>query len=224
VVGPEKAKLTLSRGYYLTFLRRILAEIWRFGVAQVVVILVAIAALALQIRYGLVRHGDWKPSLFAMLSPYGGLMVAFIAYQFLRVPKLLYTELQAAARSTEESLRAAIIERDNSLQTLREKPPRTPAEQHDYETAKKALQILGNKGLIALRHIRKHGSLTFGTYNPVLPPGLNLNDTFWVYNHCASEGVLSCSEKWGSGEKTYAVSPKMTRILDELLFEDTTSA
>ena len=118
-------------------LRRICTEIWRFGTEQVIVIVLAIAALGLQIRYGLVRQGDWKPSVLAMLWPYAGLMVAFIAYQFLRVPKLLYTELEMASHTTEESLRAAITERDNSLHALKEKPPRTPAEQHDYEQLRK---------------------------------------------------------------------------------------
>ena len=158
----------LSLGYYPILLRRICTEIWRFGTEQVIVIVLAIAALALQIRYG--------------------------------------------------------AERETALHLLTTKPPRTSAEQHDYDTAKAALALLKQKGVIALRHLRKHGTLTFGFNPPVLPPGLTLNDTFWVYNHCASEGVVTCSEKSGSGEKTYTISAKMVKALDELLYDDATSA
>lgn len=111
----------MSQGYYPKLLRGISAETWRFGREQVIVVLLAIAALSLQIRYGLVRRGDWKPSVPSMLWPYLGLMAAFIIYQFLRVPKLLYEELQATSHSSEEGLRAAIAERDTNLRALTEK-------------------------------------------------------------------------------------------------------
>ena len=87
-----------------------------------IVIFIAIATLALQIRYGLVRQGDWKPSVVAMLWPYFVLIIAFIAHQFLRVPKLLYMELQTASRRKEGSLRAVISEQENNLHVLTEKP------------------------------------------------------------------------------------------------------
>ena len=101
-------------------------------------------------------------------------------------------------------------------------PQRTPAEQHDHDTAKEALKLTGGKGKAALRHLRKHGSLRFsyGTSSGPLPPGLNFNDTLWVYNHCASVGVVTCDEKYGSGEKIFSISPKMERALEELLFTE----
>jgi hypothetical protein len=83
-------------------------EIWRFGVEQVIVVIIGIATLALQLRYGLVHRGDWKPSVFAILWPYFGLVALFIVYQFIHVPSLLYTELQTALARSEESLRAAL--------------------------------------------------------------------------------------------------------------------
>jgi len=124
--------------------------------------------------------------------------------------------------STVADHQQTIRKRDETIRMLTEKPKHSPAEQHDYDIAKKALQLLREKGVSALRHIRRHGSLTFGTgmTSGPLPPGLSFNDTLWVYNHCASEGLLTCSEKIGSGVKTFAVSPKMEKILDEVLYED----
>lgn len=115
-----------------------------------------------------------------------------------------------------------IRKRDETVRILADKPKHTPAEQHDYDIAKKALQLLKEKGVAALRHIRRQGSLTFGIGMATgpLPRGLSFNDTLWVYNHCASEGLLTCSEKIGSGLKTFAVSPKMEKILDEVLYEE----
>jgi hypothetical protein len=145
--------------------------------------------------------------------------VAFAIYLLAhvgRIPKKLDVERDAR----ETILLGRIAEQLETLRTLTEKPKRTPAELNDYETVRKALQVVKEKGITALRHIRKHGSLKFGFYNPVLPPGLTANETLWVYNHCASEGVLTCTEKAGSGERTFAVSPKMDKVLDELLYEN----
>jgi hypothetical protein len=100
------------------------------------------------------------------------------------------------------------------------KPSRSPAEQHDYELAKNALKLLKMKGLLALRHIRKQGSLTFGIYPPVLAAGLSREDHLWVYNHCAVEGILTQGGSVMNNDRTFAVSPKMEKILDELLYDD----
>lgn len=198
--GRAPERLTyLSQKYYPTLLRRICAETWRFGTEQVIVVLLAIAALALQIRYGLVRRGDWKPSVLSMLWPYVCLMLSFIVYQFLRVPKLLYTELQTTSRSTEESLRAAIAERDNSLRALTDKPKRTAAEQHHYDKAKETLKKFGPAFADALRLLKTHGKLTFGFYPPQLPPGVRADELQRIYIACLGEGLVTKHEKPGSG-------------------------
>lgn len=118
--------------------------------------------------------------------------------------------------------RKARLDAETKIIQLSEKPQRTAAEQHDYDTAKKALQVVKEKGITALRHLRRQGSTKFGlgSSSAPLPPGLSFNDTLWVYNHCASEGLLTSTEKHGSGEKTFAVSPTMIKILDEVLYED----
>jgi hypothetical protein len=149
---------------------------------------------------------------------------SFVIYsiaQLCRIPKKLDDD--RAAR--EQSLNDSIAEKDDAIRKLISEPKRTPAEQHDYETAKRALEVVREKGITALRHIRRHGSLTFayGSSSSPLPPGLTFNDTLWVYNHCASEGLLTCNEKYGSGEKTFTVSPKMSKVLDELLYVNDSS-
>jgi hypothetical protein len=197
-----------------------LKDIRHWGKVQVIVVLLAVATLALQIREGLVRSGDWKPSIIAIIGPYVAYAILFLLYQFVRSQRLLYVELQTTSRDTEKSLLAIIAERDAALRALTEQRKRTAAEQHDYATAKEALQLVGTKGLTAMRHIRRHGSLTFGTFPPVLPPGLNINDTLWAYNHCASEGLLTCNMNLAKQERTFSVAPKMEKILDELLYED----
>ena len=141
----------------------------------------------------------------------------YVAVHICRVPKKLDNDRELR----EKELSIVISERDQTIAILSTKPKRTPAEQHDYDTVKKALQLLGKRGLIAMRHIRNHGSLTFGTYSPVLPPGLNLDDTLRVYAHCASEGLVTQNDNHRNNERTYAVSPKLEKVLDELLYEDT---
>lgn len=69
---------------------------WRVGTEQVILILLAIVTLALQIRHGLVRQGDWQPSIITIVEPYVFYLILFLLYQFLRVPKLLYEEESAA--------------------------------------------------------------------------------------------------------------------------------
>jgi hypothetical protein len=210
----------LSQRYYRTVLSRVWQDTRRWGKEQVLVLLLAIATLALQIREGIVRSGDWKPSIIAMVGPYIIYAAIFLVYQFIRAQRLLFAEFQATSRTMEDSLRSIIAERDAALRNLTDKPKRTPAEQHDYETAKKVLQLVGGNGLTAMRHIRRHGTLIFGTYPPVLPQGLALQETLRVYDQCASEGLLTCNANTRNNERTFSIAPTMGKILDELLYEE----
>jgi hypothetical protein len=176
------------------------------------------------------QHGkvDWT-LITPTLELYGLALAVYVPIHLCRVPKKLDQErdaregiLQSEIASREETIRL----RDQSIQGLTEKHKYTPAEQHDYDTAKKALQLVGQKGLVAMRHIRRQGALTFafGSSGGPLPPGLSLNETLWAYGHCASEGLLTCNTKYGSGEKTFAIAPKMEKILDELLYDESLTA
>jgi len=173
------------------------------------------------------RHAqiDWTLIRTTIALYIFALTVYILAY-LCRTPKTL--DIERDARETAllgdiSDLNQMVKEREDTIRALSERPKRTAAVQHDYDTAKKALQLVGEKGRVAMRHIRSHGSLTFGTYSPVLPPGLNLNDTLWVYRHCASEGLLTCKSNLGNSEQTFAVAPKMEKVLDELLFENAAS-
>jgi len=110
-----------------------------------------------------------------------------------------------------------IVHRDAPLAVQR-----TAAEQNDLDTVRDALKLLKETGLTALRHIRRHGSLTFGApgggIQPVLPPGLNFEQALWVYRHCASVGILTQKNNLGMSEQVFAVSPRMEKALDELLY------
>jgi hypothetical protein len=165
------------------------------------------------------RHApiDWN-LLRAALWWYGFILLIYVLAHLCRVPLKLDQE-----RNTREVvLEREISDRDATIKGLTERPKYSAAEQHDYDTAKKSLQLLGEKGINAMRHIRRQGALTFafGASSGPLPPGLSLNDTLWVYNQCASEGLLTCKEKYGSGEKTFAISTKMEKILDDLLYDE----
>jgi len=125
----------------------------------------------------------------------------------------------AELNSTVEEKNAQIAERDGIIRTFQEKPKRTAAEQHHYETAKKALEELGPNARIALCHLKIHGELTFGTYNPVLPAGWGGDQLRGMYISLAVRGLVSQKAgKRGSGEMTFDISPTMNGVLDELLY------
>lgn len=176
------------------------------------------------------RHAqiDWT-NIRSTLVLYGVALPVYFLVHLIRTPKKLDQQrdaerasLEAERDAREADLRKELLAKDETIRQQKaalEKPKLTAAEQHDYETAKRVLKTLGETGLIGLRHIRRHGKLTFGTFPPVMPPGLTLDKTLWVFNHCASEGVLTCQ---GTHERTFAVAPKMEKILDELLYSEDT--
>jgi hypothetical protein len=153
---------------------------------------------------------------------YGVAFVIYFLIQLCRTPRKL--DLDRDAREIELNhvifkSEETVKQREADLRALKENPLRSAAEQHEYDTVKGVLKVTGDKGIKALRHIRKHGSLTFGTFSPVLAPGLNAQEMQWVYNHAASEGVLTVGGKQELGERIYSISPKMEKALDEALYE-----
>ncbi len=185
-----------------------------------IVIVVAIVTLALQIKYGVLRPGDFWPSVAATILPYVALIFLFILYQLLRVPRLLHEEQGASFATKETELHSVIKQRDQTILDL-QPPKRTPAEQHAYDTLKSALDTTKRDGLTALRHLKNHGTLTFGTYDPQLPVGMTRDQIFWVYNHCLSLGIVTRTANLGHSEFTYSISPNpaMVKALDEALYE-----
>lgn len=146
-------------------------------------------------------------------------IVSVTLFRLFMSPFWVYRERDLEAQNNEAALRLAINERNEALENITRKPPKTAAEQHDYDTAKAALELTKEKGKIALRYLRSQGSLLFGTYNPSLPSGLTAQDALWVYNHCVSVGVVTQGGNARMGERTYSISPKMEKALDELLYE-----
>jgi hypothetical protein len=101
-------------------------------------------------------------------------------------------------------------------------PKRTPAERHAFESVKAALDLTKDTGLAALRHLKNHGTLVFGTYDPELPPGLKRDQALWVYNHCLSVGIVTRKANLGHSEFVYSLSPNpaILKALDDLLFPE----
>lgn len=177
------------------------------------------------IIYARDRHApvDWVP-IRATLILYALAFAIYALVHLCRVPKKLDQERDAR----EAVLKATIKERDQTIQqqsetilASSEKPRYTPAEQHDYDKAKKALQQFGQKAVTALGHLRTQGPLVFGTFDPLLPSGLNRDDAMWAYNACAGEGLVSREmNSPKQGDIAFAIAPKVERVLDDLLYDE----
>jgi hypothetical protein len=146
--------------------------------------------------------------LFAVLAAYGVVQACYLVWR----DSLREAQGTIAKQKKEiEQLRALVA-----------KPPRTAADQHRYDTGRKLLQGFGERKSIAvqaLRHLRAHGSLTFGTFAPPLPPGLKLDDVLWAYGACLPDGLVTVSQDHPRGERTFSIPLAMNALLDELLYE-----
>jgi hypothetical protein len=187
----------------------------------VVVLLAPPVAVYLHDRHAPIEWGLIKTTLWL----YGLALGTYALVHLCRVPKKLDDE--RAKRETELStdsaaLKETIQRRDDTIRAITQKPKRTAAEQHAFDTVKEALRVTKEDGLAALRHLKYQGKLTFGTYAPQLPLGLTLDRTLWVYNQCQSVGVVNRTSNLGYSEYTYSLSsdPAMTKALDDLLFAE----
>lgn len=112
-----------------------------------------------------------------------------------------------------------IAQRDRTIEELSSKPKRSAAEQRRYEIAESALVRLGPNAGTALRHLMTNGSLTFGFYNPALPPGIGGSELSAIYVAFAREGLVSQQDgKPGAGERTFAIAENMRDVLNDLLY------
>jgi hypothetical protein len=152
------------------------------------------------------------------------LSVIFASYRVWRTDRIeLSGQLEALRSNLENTLAEKdreIAKRDKTIQALTEKPKRSTAEQYHYNVAKDALLRLGPNAGVALRHLRTHGTLTFGTYYPVLPLGVRGDELIMTYIALVTAGLVSQHDgKPGSGERTFAIAPTMISVLDDLLFD-----
>jgi hypothetical protein len=165
---------------------------------------------------------DWE-LVYTTLGLYAVAAVIYFAAHACLVPRKLDIDRNAREATLGKIIsdyEQKVKERDEAVRVLSEKPKRTSAEQHAYDTLRAALDLTKEVGLIALRHLSYHGKLAFGTYNPELPPGLTRDQTLWVYNHCLSVGIVTRSANLGHSEFSYSFSanPAMEKALNELLF------
>ncbi|MGA2201793.1 MAG: hypothetical protein ABSG40_07510 [Terriglobales bacterium] len=170
-----------------------------------------------QIDWVLIRTSLWL---------YACAFSVYILAHLCRTPKKLdderaITEQEFVRKIAEQE--HEIDERNEQIRTLSEKPKRSAAEQYHFDRAKKALKRFGPKAVTALRYLRTQGSLIFtgpGGAGVSLPAGLSLQEALWAYNACAGEGLVTSTEKYGSGERTYAIPETMKSVLDELLYDE----
>ena len=132
----------------------------------------------------------------------------------MRVPALLDAEKSMAldnAIATIEKLTAAA------------KPKRTLAEEHNYQSAKTALQKVPEDAIPLLRHIYSAERLVFPNFQIVLPFGMPDPKARELSFTCHAVGLLTRDIKpQGAGhEIIYAIIPGMKPALGELLYPAT---
>jgi hypothetical protein len=156
-------------------------------------------------------------------------LFAFMVYvlaHLARTPKKL--DLERDARETAllggiSERNETIKERDETIRSLT--TPRWSAAEEEYRNAaQKLIQQLGQNTVTALRHLVRHGSVTFrgpgSTSSPQLPTGMNASEAYGIYSACAGQNLVTYDEKHGSGERTFFVPQSMIKVLNELLYED----
>ena len=141
-------------------------------------------------------------------------------------PFLVYRNRDTEARGAENELRTmiktqkeTIRQKEEAIRTLSEKNRNGAGRSNNYDKLNKALAMFKETGQIALRYIRSVGTLKFGgMYSPTLPSGLTPEKALWVYRHCATEGLLTCTPNLGKTEETFSVPQQLDKIYDEVLF------
>lgn len=161
------------------------------------------------------RHAqiDWNVIESTILL-YAVALFIYIVSHLCRTPG----KLDADREKREASLISAIAERDQTILKFNAKPPRSAAEQHHYDVAKKALEQFGPKAVIALRHLKTHGKLTFGTFYPPLPAGMKGEDAVWAYNACVGEGLVTVHDRLGAIPFVLRLSSSESTLLKQWLF------
>jgi hypothetical protein len=143
--------------------------------------------------------------------------VFFYAMEFLWKAVILAPISLDAAREGKDRKLSAEIE------VLKAKPKWTTAEQHHLDAARRSLARLGPQARDVLLYLHNHQALTFGSYNPMMPPpqGMRWGDVRQVLNLLAGEDLVTVSHKRlpGDVEYTYMIAPAKIAALQELLYE-----
>ena len=146
-------------------------------------------------------------------------------FRLLLSPYLVYRTRDLQVRIQNKELTGQITERNREIASLTHKEERTPAEQYNYETAKKCLARFGGKAAIALRHLKTCGSITVtgpgmgnSTMSTFLPPNITLAELNWALGACAGEGVVVYREPLGGAQRIYEIAKNMDKALAELLY------
>jgi len=90
-----------TNGFYLRWARRWGTDLLKAWIEQLIGVLVAAGILFWQTRYGIIRSGEVKANIWAIAWPYICLFSVFLIYHFLRAPKMLDQDRQAAIYSLE---------------------------------------------------------------------------------------------------------------------------
>ena len=130
------------------------------------------------------------------------------------------------AESLDSDLHGEIQKRDGMIAEYErslQKPQRTPAENHKYNSARLALERLGPSAVNALRHLSIHRELIFSLTHPPLPEGMDLGEAMNFYISCVREGLVSRHDinadiNTECPSMIFEIAPGMISILEELLY------
>src|SRR5208337_1076134 len=206
------------REYYRRWIRAFRTDLFRLGKEQVIGAIVVILVLFFQWYYGLVPQNHGWQAIKSVGWPYLIILIVFLILSAVRAPVTLDRERRASANNMmaeKDRLQATISkERENAIKlTARindlNNPKRSPAEEHSYKIAEAALKKLPPQTTEALRHLRNSGSLTFGMYLPVLPPGITAQQCQEIYNECEKERLVNGDRISKRGDTTYTIAPGM---------------
>lgn len=165
-----------------------------------------------------VVSSHWQKVLYGVLAV---LCATIASYRVWRKDRLEAGAQLDALKTTIADQRRELADRDEKIKALMERPKRSAAEQHDYDKLKKALGMFKETGQVALQYIRSVGNIAFdSTWSPTLPSGLTVDKALWVYQHCATEGLLNCTSNLGNTTRTFSIPPKLEKIYDEVLFPE----
>lgn len=181
------------RPYWKLALRQILpATISHWQAKALASLMISLLQLFIQFRLHIRTWSDTgKMALSFGVSAAAVLVVSFV-WNVIKVPAAMYVEPKK----------------------------RTAKEEQHFREAKAALEKVGPDAETLLRHLEKHGSLTFGQANPPLPTGMNYRDTRAFLHLCVDEGLATVVQTMQPGglEPTYSIAPGMKSALDELLY------
>ena len=198
----------MSRAYYGTFASRFVREMFSFGRSQLIVIVLAIATLALQVRAGLLRRADWNASVWSTIWPYILYFGAFLLYKFVRVPERLYDEKTNELQTAKATIAALM-------------PKRSQSEQYHYDKARKFLRKFGASFIEPLRYLVSHGQFKYSSmYFPSgLPAGIKPDEMIRIYLACNGEGLVTKDSNPTRGEVSFRIADPMVTALKELLYD-----